>query len=252
MSQFNVGLGRWGPLIVLIGLIIAAYYFGLQDYLSLQNIAAHRNALQDYVSAHLIVSLMIYAGFYVAVVALSLPGSSLLSIAGGFIFGWALSAPITVVAATIGAVIVYQIVKTSLGDAIAQRAGPFVRTLSEGFAKDAFNYLLFLRLVPAFPFFIVNAVAGVCRVNFRSFLLATFIGIIPGAYVFAWLGRGFGSVIDAQSAWHDACVLKDGFNNCPYEISISSLVTPELLIAFAALGALALIPVALKKWKAAQ
>ena len=127
-----------------------------------------------------------------------------------------------------------------------------MRKLSDGFAKDAFYYLLFLRLVPAFPFFIVNAVAGVCRVNFRSFVLATFIGIIPGAYVFAWLGRGLGSAIDAQAAWHDACVLKDGFNNCPYEISISSLVTPELLIASAALGVLALIPVAMKKLRAVR
>lgn len=252
MSQFNVGLGRWGPLIGLIALIVAAYYFGLQDYFSLQNIAAHRNALQGYVSTHLIVSLLIYAGFYIAVVALSLPGSSILSIAGGFIFGWAVSAPITVVAATFGAIIVFQIVKTSLGETVAKRAGPFVRTLSDGFAKDAFNYLLFLRLVPAFPFFVVNAVAGVCRVNFRSFVLATFVGIIPGAYVFAWLGRGLESVIDAQSAWHDACILKDGFNNCPYDISISSLVTPELLMAFAALGMLALLPVAWKKWKSSR
>jgi uncharacterized membrane protein YdjX (TVP38/TMEM64 family) len=251
-TQPRPALGRWAPLVGLGALIAAAYYFGLQDYFSLQNVAGHRAALQGYVKAHLILALIIYAGFYIAVVALSLPGSAILSVAGGFIFGWALSAPITVIAATLGAIIVFQIVKTSLGDTIAQRAGPFVQKLSAGFAKDAFNYLLFLRLVPAFPFFIVNAVAGVCRVNFRSFVLATFIGIIPGAYVFAWLGRGLGSVIDAQTTLHDACVLKDGFNNCPYDISISSLVTPQLLLAFAALGVLALVPVVLKKWKLAR
>jgi uncharacterized membrane protein YdjX (TVP38/TMEM64 family) len=251
-TEYFIGLKRWAPLLGLGGLIAAAYYFGLHDYFSLQNIAAHKNTLQNYVSAHLISALLIYAGFYILVVALSLPGAGILSIAGGFIFGWALSAPVTVVAATIGAVIVFQIVKTTLGVAIAQKAGPFVNRLSEGFAKDAFNYLLFLRLVPAFPFFIVNAVAGVCRVNLRSFILATFIGIIPGTFVFAWLGRGLGTVIEAQTTMHDACVLKDGFNNCPYNISISSLVTPQLLLALAALGVMALIPVALKKWKQAQ
>ncbi len=247
MTQLHSVFGRWGPFFGLMLMIAAAYYFGLQNYFSLQNIVAHRAALQDYVSAHLALALLVYAGIYILVVALSLPGAGILSIAGGFIFGWVLSAPVSVLAATIGAVIVFQIVKTSLGAAIALRAGPFLQSLAKGFAKDAFNYLLFLRLVPAFPFFAVNAVAGLCNVSLRSFVLATFVGIIPGSYIFAWLGLGLGSVIDAQLANHDACILKDGFNNCSYEISVSSLVTPQLLLAFAALGVMALIPVALKK-----
>jgi uncharacterized membrane protein YdjX (TVP38/TMEM64 family) len=250
--QSPSALRRWAPLFGLGLLIAAAYYFGLQNYFSLQNIAAHHKVLLDYVSDHLVIALIIYAGFYIAVVSLSLPGSAILSISGGYIFGWFLSAPITVVAATIGSTIVFQIIKTSLGNTLAQRAGPFVQRLSAGFSKDAFNYLLFLRLVPAFPFFAVNAVAGLSRINLRSFVLATFIGIIPGAYVFAWLGRGLGSVIEAQVTLHDACVLKDGFNNCPYDLSISSLVTPQLLLALAATGVLALVPIAFKNWNLAR
>jgi uncharacterized membrane protein YdjX (TVP38/TMEM64 family) len=243
---------RWLPLVILAALIAVAYGFGLHKYLTLQTIAENKVTLQDYVSAHLVLAVLIYVTIYIVVVALSLPGAAILSIVGGFVFGWALSAPVTVVAATIGAIIVFQIVKTSLGAAIAEKAGPFVQRLSDGFAKDAFNYLLFLRLVPAFPFFVVNAVAGVCRVNLRTFIIATFVGIIPGSFAFAWLGRGLGSVIDAQTKVHDACVASKSLADCPFELSISSLVTPQLLIAFAVLGVVALIPVALKKWKRAS
>jgi uncharacterized membrane protein YdjX (TVP38/TMEM64 family) len=244
--------GRWGPFLGL-GLAMAiAYYFDLQTYLSLDYLIGKRVFLQSYVAEHLALSIFIYALVYVAVVALSLPGASILSIAGGFIFGWMLSAPITIVAATIGATAVFQIVKSSLGESVAKRATSYVNRLSDGFAQDAFNYLLFLRLVPVFPFFAVNAVAGLCRVSLRSFTLGTFIGIIPGAYIFAWVGSGLGNVISTQMAQHEICVAKDGLNNCPYEISISSLITPQLFIALTALGLLALVPVVFKKFKAQQ
>ncbi len=241
---------RWLPLAVLAALIALGYGFGLQHYLTLQSIAEHQGLLENFVSQHLLAALLIYVAVYVLVVALSLPGAGVLSILGGFVFGWLISAPITVVAATIGAIIVFKIVQTSLGATIAERAGPFVQKLSAGFAEDGLNYLLFLRLVPAFPFFAVNAVAGLSKMNLRTFLIGTFIGIIPGSFAFAWLGRGLGSVIDAQRKIHDSCVAQSGLANCPFEIKLSSLVTRELILAFVILGAVALIPVALKKWKA--
>lgn len=242
-------LRRWLPLAILVALIAIAYFLGLHRYLTLNSLVENQAALEDLVRDHLLLAVAIYMAIYIAAVALSLPGAAILSIVGGFVFGWVVSVPATVLAATIGAAIVFQIVKTSLGAAVAEKAGPFVQRLSEGFSKDAFNYLLFLRLVPAFPFFVVNAVAGLCRVNFRTFITATVIGIIPGTFAFAWLGRGLGSIIEAQVAARNACVLKKGVEACPLDLSISSLVTSELLIAFAALGMVALIPVALKKWK---
>jgi uncharacterized membrane protein YdjX (TVP38/TMEM64 family) len=245
-------LRRWLPLLVLAGLIAIAYVLGLQKYFSLAAIAENHAALETYVRDHLVSAVLIYMAIYVGVVALSLPGAGILSIAGGFIFGWGLSGTVTIFAATIGAIIVFQIVKTSLGASIAERAGPFVKKLSAGFANDAFNYLLFLRLVPAFPFFAINAVAGLVRVDLRTYALATLIGIIPGSYAFAWLGRGLGSIIEAQTKAHDVCIAANGLANCPFEISASSLVTPQLLIALAVLGVVSLIPVALKKWKSAK
>ena len=205
--------------------------------------------LQNFVSVHLLAALTIFFLVYVLVVALSLPGAGVLSILGGFIFGWLISAPLTIVAATAGAVIVFKIVQTSLGATIAERAGPFVQKLSRGFEEDGFNYLLFLRLVPAIPFFAINAVAGLTRMRLGTFALGTLIGIIPGSYAFAFLGRGLGSVLENAQITHAACVAQDASSPCPYDISLSALVTPQILWAFAALGLVALIPVVLKKWK---
>ena len=241
-------LRRWGALGLLIAVAAAAYGLGLQNYLGLQSMAEHQALLQGFVSGHLIVGLAIFFVVYVAVVALSLPGAGVLSILGGFIFGWLISAPLTVVAATIGAVIVFKIVQTSLGETLAERAGPFVQKLSRGFEEDGFNYLLFLRLVPAIPFFAINAVAGLTRMKLGTFALGTLIGIIPGSYAFAFLGRGLGSVLENAQVTHGACVAQDASAPCPYDISLSALVTPQILWGFAALGIVALIPVFLKKW----
>ena len=229
--------------------MIACYALGLQRYLSLQSLAAHQVMLQGFVADHLAVALGLYFLIYILVVALSFPGAGLLSLFGGLIFGWAMSAPLTIVAATLGAIAVFKIVQTSLGAVIANRAGPFVKKLSGGFEADAFNYLLFLRLVPVFPFFAVNAVAGLTRMKLRTFTLGTLIGIIPGSFAFAILGRGLGSVIEAATAAHAACVAQNAMAECPLNVSASSLITPQLLWAFAVLGLAALIPVALKKWK---
>lgn len=241
---------RWFPLGLLVLAVGVSYALRLQDYLTLQNAAEHQIQLKRFVTENSLMAAVIYFVIYVVVVAMSLPGAALLSILGGFIFGWAVSAPLTIIAATIGAIIVFKIVQTSLGSTIAERAGPFVKTLSRGFEKDAFNYLLFLRLVPAFPFFVVNAVAGLTRMPLRSFIWATLIGVIPGSYVFAWLGRGLGSIIDAQTAVHTACMAEEGAHDCPYAFVVSSLITPQALWALAGLGVVSLMPIVLRRWKA--
>ncbi len=240
---------RWLPLALLAAVVSACYALGLQSYLTFQNIAEHQTQLNNFVTANAFAAVAIYFVIYVVVVALSLPGAALLSILGGFIFGWALSVPLTIIAATIGAIAVFKIVQTSLGSSMSEKAGPFVKKLSHGFERDAFNYLLFLRLVPAFPFFAVNAVAGLTRIPLRTFIWATLIGIIPGSFAFAWLGRGLGSIIDAQTAAHAACLVEKGAQACPYTFSVSSLITPQILGALFALGMVSLLPIVLKSWK---
>jgi uncharacterized membrane protein YdjX (TVP38/TMEM64 family) len=144
----------------------------------------------------------------------------------------------------------FQVAKSSFGDVLAKKAGPVLGRISEGFAQDAFNYLLFLRLVPAFPFWLVNIAPALANVKLKTFVSATLLGVIPGTFAFASVGAGLDSIITAQQATHAECVATKTAADCPFELTISSLITTELLLAFAALGVVALIPVALKKWKA--
>lgn len=243
-------LARWVPLAALLAAIAGAYALGLHHYISLEAIATHRGALADLVDDHAVLAVTGFMALYVAAVSLSFPAAWALTIAGGLLFGWALGAAASVIAATIGASIVFTIVKTSLGGILARRAGPLAARLARGFEEDAFSYLLFLRLVPAFPFFAVNAAAGLTGIPLRIFALATFIGIIPGATVFAYLGAGLDGLIAAQRQAYDGCVAARGVENCAFDLDPSALLSTHLVLALAGLGALALVPVAVRRWKA--
>jgi uncharacterized membrane protein YdjX (TVP38/TMEM64 family) len=247
--QTGSALKRWAPLAALAAAAALIFASGLHRLIGFQSLAENHELLKYLVHDNLILAVLAYAAVYVAVVALSVPGAGILSIIGGFLFGWLLSGTVTIIAATLGAAIVFHIVKTSLGAAIAERAGPFVAKLSQGFGDNAFNYVLFLRLVPAVPFFAVNAVAGLARINFRSFVLATLIGIVPGSYVFAWLGRGLDSILASAKQQFDTCVATQGAAQCSFDLSPQTLVTREIIIAFVALAALSLVPVVIKWWR---
>lgn len=242
-------LRRWLPVLGLLLLAGLGYALGLHRTLSLTALAENRDALCNWVDAHMALALAAYGLLYVAVVALSLPVAGILSIAGGFLFGWPISAPVTVVAAVIGSAAVFQIVKTSFGTALAERAGPLVQRLSRGFAENAFSLLLFLRLTPVFPFWAVNAVAGLCRIPMRTFILATILGIIPASIAFALVGAGLDQVIDAQLETYQACVAAKGAANCRLSIDASALLSPELGLGLTALGLVALIPLGIRLWK---
>lgn len=242
---------RLWPL-ALIAIAIAAFWsLGWHRYLTITNLYEQRNALKGLIADRSVIAVGLYLLLYTAVTALSLPGAAALTIAGGFLLGWAVGGAATVVAATAGATILFLVVRTSLGENLAARAGPFVAKLADGFRTDAFNYLLFLRLVPAFPFFIVNLVPALCGVPLRTYVLATLIGIIPGTFAFAFAGAGLDSVFAAAGTAYDACKAAGGVD-CQLSVDAKSLVTRELVIAIAALGVVALIPIALKRWRAAR
>lgn len=245
-------LKRWAPLALLVTAIAAAYASGLHRYLSLAQIAMNYEALKAFVASNLLLAILAYAGIYVVVVALSLPGATILSIIGGLLFGWVVGLPVTVIAATVGATVIFAIVTTSLGALIAERAGPFAQKLAAGFRGDAFNYLLFLRLVPAFPFFAVNAVAGLVRMPLRTFIIATFIGIIPGALALSWIGAGLNDVIETQFKTYRDCVAARGADACTVDLDPMSLVSPQLLVGLTSLALLSLVPIILKRWRARQ
>jgi len=238
---------RWAPLLILLGGIAAVYASGLHEYLSLTAIADNRDALMAFVAGNAVVAAAIYVLIYIVAVAFSLPGAALLTILGGFLFGWLPGGIFTVIAATIGAVAVFLAAKTSLGDALASRAGPWMEKLSGGFRQDAFHYMLFLRLVPVFPFWLVNIAPALAGVGLGTYALTTLIGIIPGTFAFSILGSGLDSIIIEQKAVYQSCIAQNGADNCEFALDAGALVTPQLLAAFAALGVVAVIPVIIKK-----
>lgn len=248
-AQAARGIRRYLPAAIIVVLIIAAYASGLHRQLSLEMLVRNRAAIDAFIGEHYLAALAIYAACYVAVVALSLPVSLFLTIASGILFGPFVGPVAAILGATIGATIIFLIAKTAIGDHLARRAGPAISKLADGFRADAFSYLLFLRLVPLFPFWLVNLAPALFGVKLRTFVLATLIGAFPGAAAFSFVGAGLNSVIAAQEAPFRAC-LAAGRGDCKLNFDLRDAVTPELLAAFAALGVLALIPVIARRIRA--
>ncbi|PPD30862.1 MAG: TVP38/TMEM64 family protein [Hyphomicrobium sp.] len=245
------GLTRWLPLVVIAGLMVLVFAMGWHKLLSFKTIGLNYDVMKAFIAKNLLAAVALYILAYIAVVSLSLPGGLVMTLTGGLLFGWQLGAPATVVGATIGATIIFLIAKTSFGEGLAAKAGPWIGKLKDGFKENALSYLLFLRLVPAFPFVVVNLAPALLGVPLRTYMIGTFFGMMPGTTAFSIAGAGLGSVVEAQNVAYKACLAKNpsaGDAFCPYTIDTSKLVTTELLIAFAALGFVALIPVAVKKW----
>lgn len=223
---------RFLPLAVIAAGLAAAYAAGLQDYLSLSVLAEQREALKAFVEENAIAAALGYFVLYTLAVAFAFPAASVLTIFAGFVFGWFLGGLLTVFAATTGAAAIFLAARSAFGDVLRKRAGPFLGKLADGFAEDAFSYLLVLRLAPVFPFLIINIAPAFFNISLRSYVAATFLGIIPGTFAYAWLGQGLDSVIEAAAG---------------REISIADLVTPEITIAFAGLAIVAAIPTIVRK-----
>jgi uncharacterized membrane protein YdjX (TVP38/TMEM64 family) len=246
------GFKRWLPIIALAAIMALVFAMGWQKYLSFKTIGVNYDWLKTFIAEHFVAALLAYVAIYIVVVALSLPGGLIMTLSGGLLFGWQLGAAATVVAATLGATLLFLVAKTSFGESLAAKAGPWLASMRDGFKENALSYLLFLRLVPAFPFVAVNLAPALLGVPLKTYILATFFGIIPGTTAFSFAGAGLGSVVEAQNKIYQACLATNPANPdtaCPYTIDTSALVTRELLIAFALLGVVALIPVALKYFR---
>ncbi len=245
---------RWLPLLVLAGLLAVTLANGWHRQVTLDAIGLNYEHLRQRIALDLPFAILVYVLTYIAYVSLSIPGGFLLTISGGLLFGWALAIPLALFSATTGAMIVFLAARTSLGAALARRGGARVLALTQGFRDNAFSYLLFLRLMPVVPFFLVNLVASLARVPLATFVAVTFVGTIPATTAFSVAGSGLGTVVAAHNAAYKACLaalpasapLASG--GCTYGIDTRALVTPETLLALALLGTLALAPIAFKRW----
>ena len=241
----RLSLRRLAPLLVLVVVSVGVIAFGWHRQLSFEEVARHHEALGAFIARHELQAVTAYIALYVTAAALSIPVGFYLTVIGGILFGTVLGGAAALVGATTGAICIFLIARSAIGEYLVRRAGPLAGKLAQGFCADAFSYLLFLRLVPIVPFWMVNLVAALCGVRFATFAAATALGIIPATFIFAFLGAGLDSVITAQQAAYHACVAA-ARPDCRLQFHLHAAVTPELIAALVALSVLALGPVVVK------
>jgi uncharacterized membrane protein YdjX (TVP38/TMEM64 family) len=239
-------LRRFAPVAVVVLAMCLVFATGAHRQVSLETLVRHRMAIDAFIGAHSAAAVAAYMAIYILVVSLSIPGGLFLTISGGILFGTLIGGAATVVSATTGATIIFLVAKSACGENLVRRAGPLAGKIADGFRAEAFSYLLFLRLVPVVPFFLVNLAPALVGVKLSTFVAATFIGIIPATFAFSFFGSGLDSVIAAQEKIFKAC-LATGRTDCHIEFDLSMIVTPQLLAALATLGVLVLIPVVVKR-----
>jgi uncharacterized membrane protein YdjX (TVP38/TMEM64 family) len=198
MNRRQVAL-RVIPVGLIVVGVIAFFAFGFNHYFTVEALRANEARLRLFASDHALLAPLVFMAIYIGMVALSLPGAAIMTIAGGFVFRLWIGALLSVVAASAGALILFVIARFAVSDAVRSRAGPFMARMADGFERNAFSYLLFLRLVPLFPFWAVNLGAALLGVRLRPFAMATLIGIIPGSLAYASIGDGLGLAVGAQS-----------------------------------------------------
>ena len=228
----GTALGRLWPVAALLLALALLFLFGPDNDTLFEALRTHRVKLLSLVAEYAVIAELVYAMIYAVAIALSIPGGAMMTIIGGFLFGPLRTTIYVVAAATLGATALFLIARGTIGDRLRDRAGPWLAKMEAGFKDNALSYLLVLRLVPLFPFFVVNLAPAFLGVSLRTYVIATFFGIIPGTVVFALAGSGLGSALDAS-----------------VEFSAASVLTPDIIAALIGIAALALVPVIYKKFR---
>ncbi len=223
---------RLWPLVLVILALVGVFIFDLDDYLSFEMLKNNRETALDWYGQNRILAAAGFMVLYALVVALSIPGAVWLSLAAGFLMGTFVGTVVVVFAATLGAMGIFLIARYALADFFHEKAGAAGRKMEAGFQENALSYLLVLRLVPLFPFWLVNLAPALLGVPARTFVIGTFFGIIPGAAVFCSIGNGLGAVFD-QGGMPD----------------LNVIFKPEIFGPLLGLAVLSLLPIVFKKMK---
>lgn len=214
-------------------LLIGAFFaFDLNQFVSYEGLAQNEAALKRAVADNPLLTAAAYMAIYITAVAFSLPGALWLSLAGGLMFGTLQGGLLIVVSATLGAGCLFLAARYVIGDALRARAGPALQKFEASFNRDAASYMLVLRLLPIFPFFIVNLGAALFGVRFPIFMVTTFFGIMPGTFVFASIGNGISVVLQAGE-----------------RPDLSVMSKPEIALPIVGLAVLSLAPMVWRRIK---
>lgn len=220
------------PLLILAGGIAAFFLLGGADYLSFETLRDNRQAILDWTANNYLLAIISFIAAYHIAVMFSLPGAVWLTLTGGFLFGTFEATIYVVVGATAGAVGIFLLARYALYDFFHAKVGKTLERMEKGFQEDALSYMLVLRLVPLFPFWLVNLVPALLGVKLGTYTIGTFIGIIPGAFVYASVGSGLGAVFDEGKT-----------------PDLGIIFSPDILLPIVGLAALAMVPVLYKKLK---
>jgi uncharacterized membrane protein YdjX (TVP38/TMEM64 family) len=218
----------WIALIVLAA-IAGLHLSGVGEFLTVDTLKAYRKSLVDLVQRHPFGVAATYVAIYVLATALSIPGAVVLTLSGGFLFGAFYGAALAVVGATVGATVLFLIARNLMQGRTLDKFGPKAAALGERIRGNAWSYLLVLRLVPIFPFFLVNIVPAFVGVRLQVFVMTTLLGIIPGTVVYSLAGAGLGAVFDRGQ-----------------DFSVGSVLTPQVLAALGGLAVLALVAIPIR------
>jgi uncharacterized membrane protein YdjX (TVP38/TMEM64 family) len=223
-------LKRFGPAVLVVAALIAALASGVMHHLSLHELGERRETIMALDHAHPVLSVLAYVGLYILVVALSLPAALPMTLAGGLFFGPWVGGLAAAIGCTLGGAIVYLACRTAAGDVLRRAAGPRVAQIEDGVRRDAFFYIMTLRLLPVMPFGLTTLALGFLEIPVLTFTAATFIGIAPLSFIYARLGWG----LNAAFASHR-------------RLNLHSLLQPPILIALAALALLSLSPIIIRR-----
>jgi len=230
-------LKKFAPFIVVLAGLALAISQGWHNYLTPAALGENAVYLNDLVQNHFLLVLLAYIAIYALATAFMVP-ASILTVSGGFLFGLAIGAPATVTGATIGACALFMAAKTSIGDTLKAVAGPFLEKMEKGFNENSLSYMFTLRLIPVFPFAVVNIAPAILGAKFREYFITTALGIIPGTVAYTWIGAGLrGTLLDAAAKGETADVG-----------ALVGAAAANLIPAFFALAAVAMIPVIYNKF----
>lgn len=221
------------PFLLIIAVIYLALRFHLIHYLSFASLNKYHVVLKNYVDNHFYQTILIFSIAYILVTVTSFPGASFVSILAGFLFGNILGTVLVVIAATIGATLLMVAIKLAFGEVVMAKIGSKIKFIEENIKHNAFFYLLSLRLLPVVPFWLVNLAGGVLNVKLRDFVITTFVGIIPGAFVYVNIGSSLTTI----------------FVTADNNFKVSSLVNHNILIALTLLGLISIVPGVIKSVK---
>ncbi len=223
---------RLVPVLIILTCLLLALHFNVYHYLNFENLKQHHLELEALTQKHFFWFSLFFIVIYTTSVAISLPGAALFTMAGGFLFGIVIGLIYAVISATLGSIIIFLAIRFAFAEVFAKKTYKWTENMKNNFEKNAFHYLIFIRLVPVIPLWLSNIVPALLNMRFVTYLMGTFIGIIPGTFIYILLGNSLNDLFEKDRT-----------------PDFSIVFEPQFFIPLLLLGLLALLPVVVKRFR---